>query len=94
MTHQFDHEKLNVYQESLTFVACATNLLERVPKAMAVHNQLDRASTAIPLNIAEGSGKFTPRDRCRYYDMARGSSLECAACLDGWLLGKFWGKPK
>ena len=53
-----------------------------MPKGIAVSNQLDRASTAIPLNIAEGTGKFTPPDRCRYYDTARGSALECAACLD------------
>jgi four helix bundle protein len=82
MTHQFDHEKLNVYREALAFVGLATELLERVPKRMAVYDQLDRASTAIPLNIAEGTGKFTPPDRCRYCDTARGSALECAACLD------------
>lgn len=82
MQQRFDHEKLNVYYESLAFVAQATDLLERVPKAMAVHNQLDRASTAIPLNIAEGTGKFTAPDRCRFYDTARGSALEWAACLD------------
>src|SRR5438477_185130 len=52
------------------------------PKRAAVYDQLDRASTAIPLNIAEGTGKFTPPDRCRYYNTARGSALECAACLD------------
>src|ERR1700751_282848 len=78
----FDHEKLNVYHESLTFVGHVTDLLERVPKRMAVYDELDRASTAIPLNIAEGTGKFTPPDRCRYYDTARGSALECAASLD------------
>ena len=82
MSHQFDHEKLNVYHEALAFVGHATELLERVPKKIAVYDQLDRASTAIPLNIAEGTGKFTPPDRCRYYDTARGSALECAACLD------------
>src|SRR5207248_10981390 len=81
MSQQFDHEKLNVYHEALAFVGVATDLLERVPKRMAVYEQLDRASTAIPLNIAEGTGKFTPPDRCRYYDTARGSALECAACL-------------
>ena len=79
---QFDHEKLNVYHTSLAFVGVATDLLERVPKSAAVHNQLDRASTAIPLNIAEGSGKWTAPDRCRFFDTARGSALECAACLD------------
>jgi four helix bundle protein len=88
----FDHE-LNVYHESLAFVANATELLERVPKKMAVYDQLDRASTAIPLNIAEGTGKFTPPDRCRYYDTARGSALECAACLDVLVVKKVLTEP-
>ena len=78
----FDHEKLNVHGKTLEFVGWATAILERVPKTMAVHNQLDRSSTSIPLNIAEGTGKFTAPDRCRYYDSARGSALECAASLD------------
>ncbi|WP_442506438.1 four helix bundle protein [Novipirellula sp. SH528] len=79
---QFDHEKLNVYQSSITFVAWATDVLESIPKTRAVHNQFDRASTSIPLNIAEGNGKFTESDRCRFFDIARGSALECAASLD------------
>src|SRR5947199_8601802 len=82
MVYQFDHEKLNVYDEALFFVGRATELVERVSKRMAVYGQLHRASTAIPLNIAEGTEKFTPPVRCRYYDTARGSALECAACLD------------
>lgn len=79
---QFDHEKLNVYQAAIKFVAWSTDLLNDLPKGLAVHNQLDRATTSIPLNIAEGNGKYTPTDRCRYFDNARGSALECAACLD------------
>ncbi len=38
--------------------------------------------TSIPLNLAEGNGKHTSADRCRFFDVARGSALECAACLD------------
>ena len=79
---QFDHEKLSVYQAAIKFVAWSSNLLGQVPKGLAVHNQLDRAATSIPLNIAEGNGKFTSADRCRHFDIARGSALECAACLD------------
>ncbi len=79
---QFDHEKLKVYQIAIRFVAWADELLNDVPKTIAVHNQLDRASTSIPLNIAEGNGKHTAADRCRFFDIARGSALECAACLD------------
>ena len=82
MTTQFDHEKLNVYQEAIKFAAWADELLKTVPKNLAVHDQLDRAATSISLNIAEGNGKYTASDRCRFFDIARGSALECAACLD------------
>jgi len=82
MNPRFDHEKLNVYQSSLKFVAWATELTSEVQAKAAVKDQLDRASTSVPLNIAEGNGKFAVRDRCRYLDFARGSALECAACLD------------
>ena len=79
---QFDHEKLHVYQSAITFVAWSSDLLTDIPKNVSVHNQFDRASTSIPLNIAEGNGKYTSADRCRFFDNARGSTLECAACLD------------
>ena len=82
MKYYFDHEKLDVYQASIEFVTWADGLLEKLPKSLAVTNQLDRASTSISLNIAEGNGKFTDADRCRFFDIARGSALECAACLD------------
>ncbi len=81
MKTQFDHEKLDVYQNAIEFVSWVDELLEGIPKSLAVHNQLDRASTSIPLNIAEGNGKYTAADRCRFFDIARGSALECAACL-------------
>ena len=78
----FDHEKLIAYQRSIQFVAWSSQLLEAVPPKLAVSDQLDRASTSVPLNIAEGNAKYTAPDRCRYFDTARGSALECAACLD------------
>jgi len=78
----FDHEKLIAYQRSIQFVAWSSPLLEKLPSKLAVSDQLDRASTSVPLNIAEGNAKYTAPDRCRYFDTARGSALECAACLD------------
>jgi four helix bundle protein len=78
----FDHEKLVAYQRSIEFVAWSADLLEAVTTKLSVSDQLDRASTSVPLNIAEGNGKYTPPDRCRYFEIARGSALECAACLD------------
>ena len=79
---RFDHEKLNVYQASIKFVTWATDLISKIQGKAAVKDQLDRASTSVPLNIAEGNGKFAIRERCRFLDFARGSALECAACLD------------
>lgn len=78
----FDHEKLDVYRESLAFVGWVSGLLENVLKATEVKDQLDRASSSILLNIAEGNGKYAPKDRCRFFDTAHGSALECAAALD------------
>jgi len=78
----FDHEKLEVYRKALAFAQWAEVILERVPKSAAVHNQLDRARTSIVLNIPEGNGRFTPADRCKFFDIARGSGLESAGCLD------------
>jgi four helix bundle protein len=78
----FDHEKLRVYQDALRFVAFADAILPELPGKLAARDQLDRASTSVVLNIAEGNGKRSKIDRCRYLDIARGSALECAACLD------------
>ncbi len=78
----FDHEKLIAYQRGIQFIAWSSPLLEKLPRKLAAADQLDRASTSIPLNLAEGNAKHTAPDRCRYFDTARGSALECAACLD------------
>ena len=79
---RFDHEKLAVYQLSIDFVAWAQSLVEGAPLTGPLRDQLDRAASSIPLNIAEGNGKYSKRDRCRFLEVARGSALECAACLD------------
>jgi four helix bundle protein len=76
----FDHEKLELYRASLAFLGWLEPILQKLPKSLSVIDQLDRAS--IPLNIAEGNGKFTGPDRCRFFDIARGSALESAAALD------------
>ncbi|CAN5463673.1 hypothetical protein BH18VER2_BH18VER2_13420 [soil metagenome] len=78
----FDHEKLDVYREAIAFCGWTGELLATIAVRAAVKDQLDRASTSTPLNIAEGNGKFSPRDRARFFEIARGSALECAACLD------------
>ncbi len=83
----FDHEKLDVYRLELEFVAWVTVLLnETKVNAQGLHrevcDQLDRASLSALLNTAEGNGKRQGRQRAKFFDDARGSAVECAACLD------------
>jgi four helix bundle protein len=82
MKVHFDHEKLNVYQVSLAFNEWVRQLLPSIAAKAAAKDQLGRAATSIPLNIAEGNGKFSKRDRARFFDIARGSALEAGATLD------------
>ena len=78
----FDHEKLDVYQDAIAFNAWLAEIIENLVRVGEVRDQLDRAATSIALNIAEGNGKYSLKDRCRFLDTAHGSTLECAAGLD------------
>src|SRR5947208_16492736 len=82
MKTYFDHERLDVYQEAIAFCGWVGDLLAEVAAKASAKDQLDRASTSIPLNIAEGNGKFYNADRASFIVLARGSALECAARLD------------
>jgi len=83
------HEKLDVYRLAIAYVAW---VFERSEQLNGVHrharDQWLRASQSIPLNIAEGNGKTAEADRRRYFEIARGSALECAAIKDVLVVGK------
>jgi four helix bundle protein len=83
----FDHEKLDVYQAELRFIEWVTPLLDEVSaraktRTREVCDQLDRASLSALLNTAEGNGRRQRQTRAKFFDDARGSATECAACLD------------
>lgn len=79
----FGHEKLDVYKASLKYVAYVYKLSARLKGSHRhARDQLLRASQSIPLNIAEGNGKSSPADRRRFFEIARGSALECSAIQD------------
>src|SRR4029077_20153239 len=83
----FDHEKLDVYQLELKFLTWVTQLLADISglslaQTRELKEQLDRASLSALLNTAEGNGRRQGRQRAEFFDDARGSAIECAACLD------------
>ena len=71
---------LDVYRVSLEFQVVVSGILGS--SRGELRSQLDRAALSITLNIAEGSGRRHSADRRRFYSIARGSALECAAILD------------
>lgn len=79
----FGHEKLDCYRLSIDYVAW---VFKNASSLVGIHrparDQWLRASQSIPLNIAEGNGKTTDADRRRFFEIARGSALECAAIQD------------
>ena len=80
---QFDHEKLEVYQVAVRFVALANDVVEALPRGRGyLGDQLQRAATSVPLNIAEGAGEHSGSEKARIYRIARRSATESAAILD------------
>ena len=79
----FDHDKLDVYKCALSLVDLVDGVIEQMPNGRAhLKDQLDRSTTSVVLNIAEGAGEFSPGDKKRFYRMARRSATESAATLD------------
>src|ERR1700755_2333883 len=78
----FHHEQLTVYQRALEFATWSQDLIESVTKKTSTRDHLERSGDSIALNIAEGNGKFSRTDRARCFQIAHGSALESAVCLD------------
>jgi len=82
-------QRLDVYQRAIEFLALATEIIEDLPRGHAERaDQLIRAAESVVRNIAEGAGRWTPRDSGKHFRIARGEAMECAASLDVLLLRK------
>jgi four helix bundle protein len=79
---ELGHEKLKVYRQALEHVTWMHQLLAEWDQSAAVIDQWIRAAESVLENIANGNSRRTRSDRNYYFDVALGSGLECAACLD------------
>ena len=78
----FDFEKLTVYVKAKSFNRVVNKSLQTIKIDKITCDQLTRAAFSIMLNIAEGSGRFTNKDKRNFYVIARGSVFECVAIFD------------
>lgn len=78
----FRFENLEVYQKAVTFAIEISAITDNFPKgSYYLTDQINRAVLSIPLNIAEGNGRFTQKDRNNFFYITRGSAFECVPLL-------------
>ena len=79
-----NHQKLNIYPVSRTFVLECYRLTKVLPpdEKFGMISQIRRAALSVHLNIAEGSSRKSEVERKRYYEISRGSIIEIDAALD------------
>ena len=80
----FPFEKFILYQKSIAWLKEAHSICRDAKGAVphSILDQLFRASTSIPFNVAEGCGKWLEKDRRNFYRIARGSVFECVPAIE------------
>jgi four helix bundle protein len=78
----FDHEDLDVYQVALLLVSWLESMLVHFSCSADLRTKLDKSTTSIVLNIAEGNGRFTGTDQARFYETAYKATIQSASLVD------------
>lgn len=73
-----DFRDMQVWQKSFTLLLEIYKLIKLFPsdERFALTDDLKRAANSVVHNIAEGYGRFEPRDKSRLYKISRGSAFE------------------
>lgn len=81
---KFSFENLEVYHLSLDWVRQADQIIERCGRRISrpLADQLCRAALSVPLNIAEGNGRWHKGDKRNFFWIARGSVFECVPIIE------------
>jgi len=80
----FSFQDLQVWQKGIEFaqkVIQQIDSLEAPRKHFRLMEQLEAAATSIPMNIAEGKGRFSKKEFSHFLYIARGSLYETITLL-------------
>lgn len=80
--HLFDHEDLDVYQVALQLVAWLESMLIKFCCSADLRAKLDKSTTSIALNIAEGNGRFNGANQATFHETAYKATIQSAALVD------------
>lgn len=76
----FMFEDLMAYKKAMEFAKKVFSLSKNI-RDRTIKDQLCRAALSIPLNIAEGQGRFHQREKRQFYNTAKGSLYECVPLI-------------
>ncbi len=81
---EYSFYKLDVWNLGMGLVKNIYLITKKFPseEKFALTSQLRRAAVSVPLNIAEGSGKWTKHDFANFIRIAIGSLMEVITCLE------------
>ena len=79
----FSFEKMIAWQKAIEWADEVFEIADRLPQKhqFSFGEQLRRACLSVPNNLAEGSGRRTPRGQRYFYDIAHGSTYEVVSIL-------------
>lgn len=71
-------ENLNAWKEARKLVVSVYQLLDGFPKfeKYALCDQIRRSIVSVPSNLAEGSGRISPKEQLHFYEISYGSLME------------------
>jgi four helix bundle protein len=77
----FNHHRLKCYLLALDITAkTVPTIVRKWPYYLS--DQFKRAMTSVVLNISEGNGRQSPKERKRFFNIATASAKESASILD------------
>lgn len=81
---KYSYKQLDLYKEAKALVKMVYGLLKKFPREeqYALCDQLRRAVISVPSNLAEGTGRTSPKDQAHFLEMAFGSLMEVDCQLD------------
>ncbi len=79
-----DYRDLYAWQKAMDLVTETYKLIKKLPvdERFALADQMRRAVTSIPLNIAEGHARFGNKEYLHFLNFAKGSNAELRTCFD------------